>query len=63
MRVIYLTTAIKKDDFAKFSKMWRIALNPSNQNYHNKMIRSLAMSNKVDVISMRPYSISNCKSG
>ena len=63
MRIIYLTTALKKEDFAQFSKMWRIALNPSNQNYHNKMIRSLAISNKVDVISMRPFSISNCKSG
>ena len=61
MRIIYLTTAIKKEDFESFSKMWRIALNPSNQNFHNKMIRSLALTNKVDAISLRPFSISNCK--
>lgn len=61
MKIIYLTTAINKDDFSTFSKMWRIALNPSNQNFHNKVIRSLAITHKVDVISLRPFSLSNCK--
>ncbi len=47
-------------DFKEYIQHWKIALNPSNQNFHNKMIRSLAINNKVDVISVRPFSRSLC---
>ena len=60
MRIIYFTTSIEEHDFELFSKEWKIALNASNQNFHNKLIRSLAISNKVDVISLRPYSFRKC---
>ena len=60
MRVIYVTTSIEENDYVDFSKAWSISLNPSNQNFHNKVIRSLATLNQVDVISIRPYSKSKC---
>ena len=61
MKIIYFTTAIQRDDYRDFTKLWTISLNPSNQNFHNKMIRSLAINNEVHVISIRPFSRKNCK--
>ncbi len=60
MRIIYVTTSIEENDFFDFSKTWSISLNPSNQNFHNKVIRSLANLNEVDVISIRPFSKKYC---
>ena len=60
MKVIYITTSIEENDYVEFSKAWSISLNPSNQNFHNKVIRSLATLNKVEVISIRPYSKRKC---
>jgi len=56
MNIIYFTTSIDKEDFADFMKHWSVPLNPSNQNFHEKMIDSLAITNHVDVISIRPFS-------
>lgn len=61
MKIIYFTTAIQRDDYRDFTKLWNISLNPSNQNFHNKMIRALAINNQVEVVSIRPFSRSNCK--
>ena len=60
MKIVYFTTAIQRDDYKAFYKLWNISLNPSNQNFHNKMIRSLAINNTVDVISIRPFSKRKC---
>ena len=60
MRIIYFTTCLEENDFVAFSKKWTIALNSSNQNFHNKMIRALAINNTVDVISIRPFSRAKC---
>ena len=60
MKIIYVTTAIERDDYKEFSKLWKTSLNPSNQNFHNKMIRALAINNQVDVISIRPFSTRFC---
>ncbi|MDR0934899.1 MAG: glycosyltransferase [Erysipelotrichaceae bacterium] len=54
--IIYITTAMDKNDFNEYLKHWKSSPNPSNQNFHNKMIRSLSINNKVDVISVRPFS-------
>lgn len=59
MRIIYFTTCLENSQFDSFSKIWKIALNPSNQNFHNKIVRSLAITNKVDVFSIRPFSLHN----
>lgn len=61
MKIVYFTTAMSAVAFKQFSARWNIALNPSNQNFHNKMIRSLAITNEVVVISIRPFSKRNCK--
>ena len=61
MRIIYFTTAQDEKDFRSFLNIWKISLNASNQNFHNKLIRALAISNKVDVISIRPFSHHNTR--
>ena len=60
MRVIYFTTAIREEDYVEFTKQWKISLNPSNQNFHNKMIRALAKTDQVEVVSLRPFSRTKC---
>ncbi len=59
MKIIYFTTAQEEKDFRSFINDWKISLNPSNQNFHNKLIRALAINNEVHVISVRPFSRSN----
>ena len=61
MKIIYFTTAQEEKDFRSFINDWKISLNPSNQNFHNKLIRALAINNEVHVISVRPFSRSNMK--
>ena len=61
MKIIYFTTAQDEKDYRSFIKLWNYPLNSSNQNFHNKLIRSLAISNDVEVISIRPFSRSNTK--
>lgn len=58
MKIIYFTTAQEENDYRSFIDYWKIPLNSSNQNFHNKFIRSLAIKNEVEVISIRPFSIS-----
>ena len=61
MRIIYVTTAQEEKDYRSFMKLWKISLNASNQNFHNKLIRALSLDNHVDVISIRPFSRHNLK--
>lgn len=58
--IIYITTAMDKNDFDEYLPHWSSSPNPSNQNFHNKMIRSLSINNKIDVISVRPFSKKLC---
>lgn len=58
MKIVYFTTAQEEKDFRSFITYWKIPLNASNQNFHNKLIRSLAVKNEVEVISVRPFSLS-----
>lgn len=60
MKIIYITTSLEENDYIEFNKIWTVSLNPSNQNFHNKMIRSFAINNPVDVISIRPFSKAKC---
>ena len=61
MRIIYFTTATSKEDYASFSAAWKSSLNTSIQNLHNRLIRSLALTHEVDVISIRPFSRNLCQ--
>ena len=60
MRIIYFTTASEKEDYISFCKNWQISLNTTIQNLHNRLIRSLALTQQVEVISVRPFSKKNC---
>ena len=60
MKIIYVTTSLEENDYVEFNKHWKVSLNPSNQNFHNKMIRALSIDNEIDVISIRPFSKTNC---
>ena len=62
MNIIYFTTAQNASDYKHFQSLWTKDINPSNQTFHNKLIRCLAMKNHVEVISVRPYSKHACKS-
>lgn len=61
MKIIYFTTACEKNDYITFSKYWNTTLNTSIQNLHNRLIRSLALTNEVEVISIRPFSKKYCR--
>lgn len=61
MNIIYFTTAQEEKEYRSFMNIWKISLNSSNQNFHNKLIRALAINNHVDVISVRPFSHSKTK--
>ena len=56
MKIIYFTTACEKNDFDSFLQNWNSSLNTSIQNLHNRLIRSLALTHEVEVISVRPFS-------
>lgn len=60
MKIIYITTSLCEDDYPDFQKLWKIPLNSSNQNFHNKVIRALGKYHHVDVVSLRPFSITKC---
>ena len=61
MKIIYFTTSQDEKDYRSFMNIWKIPLNSSNQNFHNKFIRALSINNTIDVISVRPFSRSKTK--
>lgn len=61
MKIIYFTTACQKDYYDSFIYNWNASLNTSIQSLHNRLIRSLAITHEVEVISMRPFSRKYCK--
>jgi hypothetical protein len=57
MKIIYLTTAMSEQRFNDYEKLSKIKVNPSNQNFHNKLINGLAkFNNDITVIALRPLS-------
>ena len=62
MKIIYFTTASEKEDYNSFQENWTSSLNIFIQNIHNRLIRSLAITHEVEVISIRPFSRRYCKS-
>ena len=45
---------MNNEDYKGYLSLWNVPPNLSNQNFHNKFIRSLAISHQVEVISVRP---------
>lgn len=60
MRIIYFTTACEKEDYIAFCRSWTLSLNTTIQRLHNRLIRALALTHEVDVISVRPFSKKHC---
>lgn len=60
MNIIYFTTAQDKESYNKYLNIWKTPINSSNQTFHNKLIRSLAINNHVHVVSIRPFSSKKC---
>lgn len=58
MRILYLTTALHHEDYALLLREKAKAPNPSNQNFHSKLIAYLQEKHKVQVISRRYYTSS-----
>ncbi len=52
-KCVYFTTAMDNSSFKEYLSKWKVSPNLSNQNFHNKLIHSLALSYDVDVISVR----------
>ena len=52
-KAIYFTTAQDINSSIEDLKLWKVKPNLSNQNFHNKMIRSLSLTHEVIVFSMR----------
>ena len=45
---------MNNEDYKEYLSLWSVPPNLSNQNFHNKFIRSLAISQQVEAISVRP---------
>ena len=60
MKIIYFTTACGREDYISFVKNWNTSMNTSIQNLHNRLIRALAITHEVEVISVRPFSKKYC---
>jgi|LAHS01.1.fsa_nt_gb glycosyltransferase involved in cell wall biosynthesis len=57
MKIIYLTTAVREEDFNAFLPRLHPAPNPSNQNFHYRLIQALGSGkDQVEVLSMVPFS-------
>ena len=52
-KIIYFTNALDQSSFKDYLSMWKVSPNLSNQNFHNKLIRAIALYNNVEVISIR----------
>ena len=52
-KIIYFTNALDQSSFRDYLSMWKVSPNLSNQNFHNKLIRAIALYNDVEVISVR----------
>jgi hypothetical protein len=56
MKILYLTTAIAEKDYTRLLNEGYALPNPSNQNFHDKLIQALALTDEVKVISFVPAS-------
>jgi glycosyltransferase involved in cell wall biosynthesis len=57
MKILYLTTALRDEDYNAFLPLLHPAPNPSNQNFHYRLIQALSSGkDQVEVLSMIPFS-------
>lgn len=54
MFIIYLTTAMRDEDFRLLSKLANKKPNPAGQNFHNKVIRAINTIDNISIVSIVP---------
>lgn len=54
MKILYLTNAIKEEDYNFLLKKGYPLINPSNQNFHTRLIKVLSSLEEVNVLSLVP---------
>ncbi len=52
MKILYLTTALRDEDYNALLHLGVKVTNPSNQNFHTKMIKAIASVDEVTVVSL-----------
>lgn len=61
MKIVYLTTALLDEDYNALLNKGYSMSNPSNQNFHTRLIETLESQNQVQVISLVPSLFSDIK--
>lgn len=51
MNILYFTTSLKDEDYTALLNEGYALTNPSNQNFHSKLIQALSLNDKVQVLS------------
>ncbi|MFA5235328.1 MAG: glycosyltransferase [Bacilli bacterium] len=54
MKIIYLTTALTTPDFASLNQRLRLKANPSNQNFHHRLLLSFSQHHETTAVCYRP---------
>lgn len=57
MKIVYFTRALPDAVYEKRLREGEPLNNPSNQNFHSRLIASLRLNNEVEVASLKPYSM------
>jgi hypothetical protein len=57
MKIIYITTSLEKNDFEAIYQDGSSLPNPAGQNFHRRLINSLATENELEIISSVPVGI------
>jgi len=55
MKIIYLSGAMKDGDFNEYAKNAIFKPNPSNQNFHRRLIKALSLKAQIEAVSLRPF--------
>ncbi len=61
MNIFYLTTALREEDYEAFLRMGLKVSNPSNQNFHSKVLKALQTNDKVFVVSLISFPTNGVK--
>jgi hypothetical protein len=59
MKILYLTTALLDEDYNALLNKGYAMSNPSNQNFHSRLIDALKAQGPIEVISLVPYLFSD----
>jgi glycosyltransferase involved in cell wall biosynthesis len=55
MKILYISGAMKDSDFNSYVKNAKYHLNPSNQNFHYRFLKSLSTQSEITALTLRPF--------